>query len=169
MALKRRLINFPPFTLAQMLSMQGRLEPGFWHLLLQFLHLNKGLLDNKMQRNYMRLKVTPYTYSWGKLLTTRYKKTKIPIATSEVLGATPLAQPMEPSLLSPYLRYQLTTFLTAQVRSPATCFTAAQLPIKPCLNFPYGILSISTDQGVQEPWMVTKALPIYQSNYLKLI
>ena len=43
--------------------------------------------SNKVQRNYEGLKITACTRSWGKLWTTRYKKTKHPAATSEEPGA----------------------------------------------------------------------------------
>ena len=42
-------------------------------------------LSNKIQTNYKGLKITACVYSWGKLLTTRHKKTPNPTATSERL------------------------------------------------------------------------------------
>ena len=44
-------------------------------------------LNNKIQRNYKGLKISVCMHSWGKLWTTRYKKTKNPSATSEEPGA----------------------------------------------------------------------------------
>ena len=44
-------------------------------------------LSNKLQRDYMGLKITECMCSWGKLWATRYKKTEKPTATSKEHGA----------------------------------------------------------------------------------
>ena len=97
--------------------------------------------------------------SWGKFWTKRYKKTKkTPTATSEELGAKagycacPLhpAPPKgwakhlsHPSGLTPGHIPTLTPY-----KEPA-CAPAwgAGAPVKPCLNFLTGLLSISIDWG----------------------
>ena len=104
--------------------------------------------------------------SWGKLWTTRYKKTKNPTATSEEPGAKAgyRACPLHstppkgradslshPSGLTP--GHTPTQLTPPQGASKGTCYlfslprAAAGAPIKPCLNFLSGFLSISIDWG----------------------
>ena len=85
--------------------------------------------SNKTQRNHKGLKTTVCMCTWGKLWTTRYKKTKNPTATSEEPGAkagpanapctqhhlrggrttsaSPPARPLHAPLPSPRVRKQL--------------------------------------------------------------
>ena len=48
---------------------------GTWGPLLQWLHLDKCLLEQHMQGNYNGLKITTCVHSWDKL-GARYKKAK---------------------------------------------------------------------------------------------
>ena len=55
-------------------------QAGTWDSLLQCLHLDKCLLltfFDKTQRNDKELKITAHILSWGKLWTTRYKRSKL--------------------------------------------------------------------------------------------
>ena len=55
-------------------------QAGTWDSLLQCLHLDKCLLltfFDKAQRNDKELKITAHMLSWGKLWTTRYKRSKL--------------------------------------------------------------------------------------------
>ena len=57
---------------------------------LQCLHLDTLLLEHKIQRNYMGLKMAVCMCSWNKSWTKRYKKTNNSVAISEELGAKEL-------------------------------------------------------------------------------
>ena len=57
-------------------SWWDRLEHGTWDPLLQCLHLDKRLFKQQIQRNHKGLKITACMYSWSKVWTIRYSKTK---------------------------------------------------------------------------------------------
>ena len=126
--------------------------------------------SNKIQRHYKALKIIACMCSWGKLWKTRYKKTKNPTATSEVLWAkarschdlctqhhpeggqttqaTLPARPLALPLPSPHLMDQLAL---PRGTSADTCYlfsvpkAVAWVPVKPSLDFSSGFLSISMD------------------------
>ena len=82
-----------PFTTKSVHSIKLR-QTGTWDLgpLLKCLHLDRCLLEQhndrkKKKKNYKGLKVTACMCSWGKLWTTKHKKTKSSTANFEKPGA----------------------------------------------------------------------------------
>ena len=97
-----------------------------------------NISSSKIQRNYMGLKIAVCMPSWGKLWTTRYKKTKKPNCHLWTARNKSRVWSMPPPNTTPQRKQPGPMLLVFAPRSP---------PKKPCLNFLSGLLSISLDKG----------------------
>ena len=83
--------------------------------------------SNKIQRNYMGLKITACMCNWGKLWAKDTKSPKNPTATSEELGGkTGCLEQKQGTLHGPCTQYHTAykepACFRAQARDPVTCF-----------------------------------------------
>ena len=150
-------------------------QAGAWDPLLQCLHLDNVCSGNKMQRNCKGLKIiacavganygqkgtkrpklqVPLLKSWEQkqVVGSKSRVLRMPPALNTTRGVgrppvPPPAWPLDTSLPS-HKEPALMPSGSKQDREPVTCFhsllAAAGAPIKPCLNFLSGFLSIFID------------------------